>query len=552
MSAPAPAPTPIDYSDFEPVSIIFGKHSRHGDIGEQLSSLFGGQIPLASWRGLFTDTSSSGDLSQATVNDNFTQSIRNIIIDDMILPIATNTQGTDDAAKRRCVKAIVDRCPLNLGNSSMSVRLSTNGSTELKRVLRIADTRGGEAYESLYVMVQIQPIYLNPNIEEMDYLDFSEDHYRTSPFAGGPASSGAPGTLTMTSIAEAVAKGIASSSSSIGYGKSVLQGYSGPTSGYVFSPSTFPPDVLTRYENWRDKKIMPGSLIKQEYSTDDYYFQDPSGVVKGGGSERIVLADGTLFLCRDVSYNTLLKLPATKCTDTSHSGLRVWYYTITKQLMDHGVYVHPFWCFRENVGGYWGFDVATTAGSGQHADMPSFMTNPLLHMSTALHQHISKAGTFETKSEFAKIIRNCPSNGYRALKLIILCSHPSFIEDPAQYLSKYPEQRKQESVFEFVLAFNDYLLIQAYVLNQAQSLGDKQYKTSSCPVFSTLIGSNVEHMKNARASHICIPQIYFQTQSCSISMHSIVHTSVLFEMRRRNQSYHNSNRRCLLINLLLL
>ncbi len=64
------------------------------------------------------------------------------------------------------------------------------------------------------------------------------------------------------------------------------------------------------------------------------------------GLERFITNDGTLFIVCNIKYGTIQKLPATRLTAKTYVDIRNWYYTLTKTLHDHGLYVHPFWAFR--------------------------------------------------------------------------------------------------------------------------------------------------------------------------------------------------------------
>ena len=89
-------------------------------------------------------------------------------------------------------------------------------------------------------------------------------------------------------------------------------------------------------------------------------------------------------------------------------------------------------------------------------DLPHPMETPLLPMTSAAYSYTMKTGTFDSKPENAKLIKSCPGDGYQALKLIIVKSHPNFVEEPAQYLTEYPKQKKDELAFDFIQVFVDY------------------------------------------------------------------------------------------------
>ena len=216
-------------------------------------------------------------------------------------------------------------------------------------------------------------------------------------------------------------------------------------------------------------------------------------------------------------YNTLIKLPATKCTDTSHAGLRVWYTTVTRTMQDQGVYVHPFNCFRKDVGGFWGFDYNKTPGSGNGMDLPYSLKDVLPAMSNAVHQHISKTGTFTANSEFSKIIKNCPGDGFRALKLIIMRVHPNFTDEPASYMAEYPKQNKDETVFDFSLRFEDFLWLQAFIMDTVCDFGDTKTQDiflARCYYSNWIRKRTYEERK--RKLHLYTNEMFINTSTVSI------------------------------------
>ena len=57
--------------------------------------------------------------------------------------------------------------------------------------------------------------------------------------------------------------------------------------------------------------------------------------------------------------------------------------------------------------------------------------------------------------------------------MIMLRVHPNFSDEPAAYLTEYPKQKKDETVFDFSLVFEDYLMLQALVMDICQTFGEK-------------------------------------------------------------------------------
>ena len=287
---------PTDLSDITAPNIVFSRHPRNSGITEQFNSIYGMTMDTADWESLFTGTNMANTASKTTILED----IRTIITENIIFPEATNTRGADDAEKIAAIKLIVDSCTLKVClSSNYSTRIRNKASfdgalTAIERKPSLAD--------KMYIEVNIAGLYFNPNLDEMDYKDFSDDHIRTTAFPGGPARPTGAGILTTADITSAVVAGMASSSGSIAYGGSVLNKYVGPNSAYVFNHNNLPDDVKERYLAWKDRKPIAGTTISTMYSSSDYYFEDPTSIgstpagVPTGNAERITLTDGTLFI----------------------------------------------------------------------------------------------------------------------------------------------------------------------------------------------------------------------------------------------------------------
>ena len=49
--------------------------------------------------------------------------------------------------------------------------------------------------------------------------------------------------------------------------------------------------------------------------------------------------------------------------------------------------------------------------------------------------------------------------------------HPNFMDEPAASMARYPKQDKDETVFDFSLRFEDFLLLQAFTMNIVYDFG---------------------------------------------------------------------------------
>ena len=86
---------PTDLSDITAPNIVFSRHPRNSGITEQFNSIYGMTMDTADWESLFTGTNMANTASKTTILED----IRTIITEKIIFPMATNTQGADDAAK---------------------------------------------------------------------------------------------------------------------------------------------------------------------------------------------------------------------------------------------------------------------------------------------------------------------------------------------------------------------------------------------------------------------------------------------------------------------
>jgi len=116
------------------------------------------------------------------------------------------------------------------------------------------------------------------------------------------------------------------------------------------------------------------------------------------------------------------------------------------------VYVHPLWLFRKNHGGEWGF----TVGDGPNDDLstPSRMT--CQQSLTLIYQLLSQSTMFPIGSSLHDVVANCHSNGLKALKAILQCSHPEFVDEPSTLVTAYPKQ-KDKSLLEHKMEAEDFL-----------------------------------------------------------------------------------------------
>jgi len=82
----------------------------------------------------------------------------------------------------------------------------------------------------------------------------------------------------------------------------------------TFNPSSLPPEVKSRYDRKLNGEVLTSNLIRAEYTTGKHrYYED--------GTERLFLADGTLFVHQNLDEKGLLLIPIT-CSDITPEIIR--------------------------------------------------------------------------------------------------------------------------------------------------------------------------------------------------------------------------------------
>jgi len=135
--------------------------------------------------------------------------------------------------------------------------------------------------------------------------------------------------------------------------------------------------------------------------------------------------------------------------------------------MQYGVYVHPLWLFRKNHGSEWGFSV----GDGPDDDLPMQLRMTCQQSSILIYQLLSQSTMFPPGSPLHDTVANCYGNGLKALKTILLHSHPSFVDEPSTLVTTYPKQ-KDKSLLEYKMEAEDFLQMRAIVQGHTRELDD--------------------------------------------------------------------------------
>ena len=435
-----------DLSNVEGLYVSFTAHHNFKDAHTLLNNQYAGFLPDLDH--LFTDD------QKTALKDDVVDLILHDIAHELILPEASET--TDVADIVRIINSAATKVS---SNGRQSSRLTKARLEALITALVASDKPG-----TIEIKIPLTHVYFKT--EKVAYLDWSTfstnraDAYTPPGETAGTAS--APGTPGLADLVTALANAPNAESIATAVTNAIQRQPTPtrPTPAYVFDDRTLPVDVKQRYIRFKEKKVILGQTVNTPYDNGLRYYLD--------GTERLFLADGSLFVIQnDFSEKGLLRDPVV-CKDDSHQGLRAWYVTLTRHANDHGFYVHPFYCFRTDHGGDWGF----SAGDDAEDDLPQRLEIPLQQMTQPLFRLLQKPEMFPKDSKCIQIIQQCYGDGYSALKQIIFRSHPVFHEQPATLLTSYPQQLNSP-LLKYHALFMDHLQLRAFVFNIDSSLDDK-------------------------------------------------------------------------------
>ena len=448
------------YSPIKHFMVEFGPHPADANAHTHLNNCYGDGLPDPSR--IFVDPN---DLDEVLATDDLLKTLRKIITEELIAPYATETNDQDP------IKRAIDAAPFFVDFANTKHRLR-------KQTLEEAMDHAMKAKKEIVrIRVSIAHLYFDTSAGPINFLDWSKitttapSMPRTSSTSAASGSGSTPtgATLTPTAVGTAVVSAITASAPILTSAfASAMPAYNpapAPTSSSTTSVSTslfnsnaLPSDVFIRYENKMKNGTILGNTVKTKYSNDHYYHLE--------GTDKIILADGTLFIIQTPNEKGLFKATVT-CEDDTHAGIRAWYANFAKACHDYGFYVHPLWCFRPDHGGDFGF----TVGDDAEDDLPKRMEIKISQMSNPIYRALVRKDMFPKDSRMHAIVRSCDGNGYRALKSILFKSHPAFHPQPSTLITSYPKQRSM-SILEYYQIFVDYEQLCAYISNRTSTLDD--------------------------------------------------------------------------------
>ena len=155
--------------------------------------------------------------------------------------------------------------------------------------------------------------------------------------------------------------------------------------------------------------------------------------------------------------------------------LRMWYKRFVAHGLSSGVYVHPYYCFRPTANSDHGFTCGTDTEC-ERFDLPSTFGPALdrwgLLIGTAI-QNVFPKGTYERN-----ICNHNVTDGYAALRNLVITHHPSFHEHGPSMAIYPPLQSKRTDIFEHYEIYNDHLEMKAFTQNISTNLDDPDQMTN--------------------------------------------------------------------------
>ncbi|MDX1409856.1 MAG: hypothetical protein R3330_17020, partial [Saprospiraceae bacterium] len=256
------------------------------------------------------------------------------------------------------------------------------------------------------------------------------------------------------------APGAAGASSGTG---AAATGTAATVNPFVFNHDALPAPVRERRQNMIQKKPVCSNMVVP--------CEDAAGAPLNchhmDGSDRITLADGTLFVVLVPDIKGLCREPP-PCTDTTPAGMRAWCPSLQRHALNHGFHVHGLWCFRKDHGGTDGF----TAGNGPDDDLPGTLSDNIEFMRQPLAQLLSKKGMFPKEDDRCEaIVAQAQGDGHAALLNIVRPHAPQFATQRGMLCTACPRQREL-SMEQHGMRFKDFLNVRSCVKNSPSSLDD--------------------------------------------------------------------------------
>ena len=446
-----------EYSRITAIHFVFTRCPTYPEAHSFLNTIYSSTLPNHERIYVNPDTQ-----DEIKANTQLLETVRDILTVDCIGPDALDT--VDEAA----IRPLINRCTLsvNVGNQ-FPVRRLSKANLEAAFDFAIANNR----IHDIRLSIGIHGLHFQPDLNYLNWGTDIVDDPSGFPPASVAATQPAPAMPSTSDIAAAVAAAVASAMAGVpapapSPAPSPSMGtIAGSSARFTFNPVSLPVRVRERYQAKLNGDIQTAAVIHRPFTTNDPF--DGMRYWMDNGMDKVILADGTLFFFATVDEKTITKNPV-RCTKDNHSSLRRWYDTFAENCRNHGLFVLPFWLFRKNHGGDWGF----TIGDTRDDDVPTHMRLSCMSSSGLIYQILAQEKMFPSDSRIHNIVAQCYGDGYKALKSIIFRSHPMFHDQPNTLITTYPRQREL-SLLEYLMNFGDYLQMRAMITNHSTNLDDE-------------------------------------------------------------------------------
>lgn len=387
------------------------EHTTDKQLGTLLNRTFSDEVQRDDMLDIFVNNDPTKGLR---TDDEFLLAIRNIIVYRLLVPIATATGNVSSIIN------MVKDTPLSLKKDDGGfTRLATNKMT--KRIKHLIDNNK-EVTPTIFINCDLWSYPTDGDISLTDFDLFT--------FGGIRNQSQTKSVSTLKPIDPAL----------------------------TFNPKKLPDDVKERFERKRDKVgYALGCDINKPFGP---HFGKHTHYYHPVKPNAIILSDGTLFCQIDIDKKSIMKTQI-PLTDLSPSGRRRWYAQYSTRMLAKGLFVDPLYALRPDRG-QWGF----TIGDSPNDDLPSTMYS-LIHGSTGIiYQHLTSTCVLPSNSTLREQLLLANGDGYRALMMIIREVHPAYHPSPAEMVRAFPVQSADDSIEAYHLKFEDYLQLNAYIMNQ--------------------------------------------------------------------------------------
>ena len=249
-----------------------------------------------------------------------------------------------------------------------------------------------------------------------------------------------------------------------------------------YNVNSLPTDVRDRVnmKNIKQDRVMTRDDMKPFISLTPNMSQDSTGMTMRREMyhfivpDKIITRDGTFFKL-NVNNKTIDKRftnnapTVEKEQKITPETIRSWYKDLLKHCVSNGVYLHPYYCFRQNVNHKNGFTFGTDTDSNQF-DLPLTVQYELSRWTGLIGQALKDA--FPSDTSQRRICETNATDGYAAIRKILYADHPTFIEYGSTLAMTQPVQEKNMDIYKFHQVYKDYLELRAFTENNPTSLDD--------------------------------------------------------------------------------